>query len=179
MKTWKTDSIAQILPEEFYELIERNRQHIAKTFPGTLGNCKDFPATVAFLLQAAENQENATYYYFYLRDSTSQKLIGYLVIKNIDRHINKCEFGYFIDKDFEGRGITTQLVANTLAFCFDTLGMNKVYICTSTINTASQKVALKNGFVQEGVLRREFKNGQGILEDIVYFGLLKSDYYGV
>jgi ribosomal-protein-serine acetyltransferase len=176
MDTWRTDGIADILPEEFYGLIERNREHIAKTFPATLAGCPDFESTVAFLLQGAKNVDKGTYYYFYLRDIHSNLLIGYLVIKNIDRHINKCEFGYFIDKDFEGRGIMTQAVANTLAFCFDTLLMNKVYICTSLINTASQKVALKNGFVQEGILRREFKNGQGVLEDVAYFGLLKSGF---
>ena len=40
----------------------------------------------------------------------------------------------------------------------------------------SQKVATKNGFIQEGILREEFKNGEGKLEDIMYFGLIKSDY---
>ena len=34
----------------------------------------------------------------------------------------------------------------------------------------------KTWFSQEGILREEFKNEEGILEDIVYFGLLKSDY---
>ncbi|MFP9097615.1 GNAT family N-acetyltransferase [Flavobacterium sp. RHBU_24] len=176
MKTWKTDGITNILPEEFYALVARNREHIAKTFPVTLAGCTDFESTVAFLLQGAENVENGTYYYFYPRDISSGKLIGYLVVKNIDRHVSKCELGYFIDKDFQGLGITSKLVANALIFCFETLLMNKVYICTSTTNTASQKVALKNGFVQEGILKEEFKNGDGLLEDIVYFGLLKSDY---
>ena len=35
---------------------------------------------------------------------------------------------------------------------------------------------LKHHFKQEGILRDEFKNGDGILEDVVYFGLLKSEY---
>jgi ribosomal-protein-serine acetyltransferase len=54
--------------------------------------------------------------------------------------------------------------------------MNKVFICTSKINTASQRIATKHGFQQEGILREEFKSGDEMLEDIVYFGLLKSDY---
>jgi RimJ/RimL family protein N-acetyltransferase len=54
--------------------------------------------------------------------------------------------------------------------------MNKVYICTSKINLASQRIATKLGFQKEGILREEFKNGKAILEDIVYFGLLKSEY---
>jgi len=177
METWKTDGITDILPQEFYALIARNREHIAKTFPVTLAGCADFESTVVFLYQGANNVENGTDYYFYLRDTITNNLTGYLVVKNIDRKINKCELAYFIDKDCEGRGIITKAVTNILDFCFDTLLLNKVYICTSTTNTASQKVALKNGFVQEGILKEEFKNGDGVLEDIVYFGLLKSDYH--
>jgi ribosomal-protein-serine acetyltransferase len=54
--------------------------------------------------------------------------------------------------------------------------MNKIFICTSKTNFGSQQIALKNGFIQEGTLREEFKNHEGVLEDINYFGLLKSDY---
>ena len=54
--------------------------------------------------------------------------------------------------------------------------MNKIFICTSKINFGSQQIALKNGFILEGILRQEFKNGEGILEDINYYGLLNSDH---
>ena len=54
--------------------------------------------------------------------------------------------------------------------------MNKIFICTSKINFSSQQIALKNGFIYEGTLREEFKNFEGYLEDINYYGLLKSDY---
>ena len=83
---------------------------------------------------------------------------------------------YFIDTDFEGKGIISKAVSEVISFCFNELKMNKIFICTSKINFGSQQIALKNGFVQEGTLRQEFKNGEGILEDINYYGLLKSDY---
>ena len=88
----------------------------------------------------------------------------------------KCELAYFIDQDFEGQGIISKAVSQTIGFCFKELMMNKMYICTSKINTCSQRIASKNGFQKEGVLREEFKNGKANLEDIVYFGLLKSEY---
>lgn len=175
MSSWEINTIDAILPQEFFDLVERNRRHIVNTFPVTLSACSNFERTVAFLIQGAENQEKGEYFYFYLRDTQSKRLIGYICVKNINRYIDKCELGYFVDKDYQGQGITSQLVKATVAFCFDTLHLNKVYICTSPVNFASQKVALKNGFVQEGILKQEFKNGNGILEDIVYFGLLKSE----
>ena len=173
---WKIETIGTVLPEEFYNLIEANRNHIRKSFPITLSNCRDVKSTAKFLAESADNEAWKENYYFYIRNTETKILIGYIVIKNIETDIAKCELAYFIDKDFEGKGITTKAAGNTLVFCFGELKMNKVTIRTSTINAASQQIALKHGFAQEGILRQEFKNGEGILEDVLYFGLLKSDY---
>lgn len=167
--------INDITPEEFYELIARNREHIYKTFPVTATGCSSPDKAKTFIQNAADTEQKGNGYYFYLADAAGT-LKGYICIKNIEKKINKCELAYFIDKSLQGQGIITKMVGETVAFCFDKIGMNKVFICTSKTNIASQRVALKNGFVQEGILREEFKNGDGQLEDIMYFGLLKSRY---
>lgn len=174
--TWKTNRVTEILPEEFYALIDRNREHIRKTFPVTLAGCDDIEKTKDFIARAKQNEQNKENYYFYVRNTDSIALIGYVCIKNIDSKISKCELAYFVDTSFEGKGIITKVVGETIAFCFDELKMNKVFICTSTVNLASQRIAAKHDFVKEGILREEFKNGEGTLEDIVYWGLLKSEY---
>jgi ribosomal-protein-serine acetyltransferase len=173
---WKTNSITEILSGEFYNLIDRNRVHIAKTFPVTLAGCADPDKTKAFIAAAVENQNKKENYYFYLRNTVTNDLIGFVCVKNINLNILKCELAYFIDKDFEGKGITTKAVGETIAFCLNELEMNKVFICTSLVNKASQRIAIKHGFKQEGILREEFKNGEGVLEDVVYWGLLKSEH---
>lgn len=175
MRNWTTHTIAEILPEEFYALIDRNREHIARGFPVTVANNTSLEATVVALGQSVVNQEKGENHYRYLRDTETNALIGYVLVKNIDRKINKCELAYFVDKDFQGKGIITKAVAGLIAFCFSELGMNKITICTALDNTASQRIAIKHGFTREGILRREFKNGGGDLEDLIYFGLLKSD----
>jgi len=175
-KNWNIQTIDQILPEEFYALIDRNRNHISRTFPVTVSNCENFEKTIAFLAESVEKQEKNEGHYFYIRHSETKNLIGYVCIKNVDQKIRKCELAYFIDQDFEGKGIISEAVAQTIDFCFSQLSMNKVFICTSKINVGSQRIATKNGFSHEGVLREEFKSGEGILEDINYFGLLKSEW---
>lgn len=178
-KSWRTDSVHEITPDEFFNLISSNTAHLEKTFPGTLSNCTTLQSTIAFIDACRENQSARRNFYYYLRNGETNMLMGYVCIKNIDPKLTKCELAYFIDKDFEGRGIITKAVGDVLAVCFMELMMNKVYICTSTVNFASQKIALKHNFIQEGILRDEFRNGRGELEDIVYFGLLKSDYQNV
>ena len=173
---WKTERIESIFPEDFYALIEKNAKHIEKTFPVTLSHCLDLEKTKNFIAYNQDKENHKEGYYFYPRDIKTNALIGYLCIKSIDNRISKCELGYFVDEDYQGKGITSKLVSETLDFCFNTLKMNKVFICTSKINKASQQIALKHHFKQEGILRDEFKGGDGTLEDVVYFGLLKSEY---
>jgi ribosomal-protein-serine acetyltransferase len=173
---WKIETIDNILPEEFYNLIEKNKKHIEKTFPVTLANSDSLNKTQIFLKVSLEKEKNKEGYYFYARDINTNTLIGYLCVKTIDYRISKCELGYFIDQDYQGKGITSKMVANALDFCFNKLMLNKVFICTSEINLASQRIALKHNFKQEGILRDEFRNGDGELQNTVYFGLLKSEY---
>ena len=174
--SWTIEGISNIKPEEFYNLVDRNRQRIVQTFPITVSGCTTLKETVPFLKEAADNEIWHEGYYFYLRDSESNNLIGYVVVKNIELDAAVCELAYFIDKDYEGKGIITSAVGTTLNFCFGEMEMNKVTISTLPSNIASQKIALKLGFVQEGILRQEFRSGEGKLEDVVYFGLLKDEY---
>ncbi|WP_406844804.1 GNAT family N-acetyltransferase [Flavobacterium soyae] len=173
---WKTDRIENILPEEFYKLIDKNKNHIKKTFPVTLANSDSLEKAHNFLTVSLEKEKNKEGFHFYARDMKTNNLIGYLCIKSVDFRISKCELGYFIDEDFQGKGITSKMVSDALDFCFNELKMNKVFICTSEINLVSQRIALKHNFKQEGILRDEFRNGDGELQNTVYFGLLKSEY---
>ncbi|MEO8238732.1 MAG: GNAT family protein [Flavobacterium sp.] len=173
---WKTDRIENILPEEFYKLIDKNKDHIGKTFPVTLANSDSLKKAHDFLAVSLDKEKNKEGYYFYARDMRANALIGYLCVKTIDYRISKCELGYFVDEDYQGKGITSKMVSDALDFCFNELMLNKVFICTSEVNLASQRIALKHNFKQEGILRDEFRNGDGELQNTVYFGLLKSEY---
>ncbi len=57
---------------------------------------------------------------------------------------------------------------------FNEVGLNKVYCRVAPNNIASNRVAQKNGFELEGVLKQEFRIQDGSLIDLNYYGLLKS-----
>jgi len=172
----KIDRIEHVLPKEFYNLVNKNSNHIGKTFPLTLANSDSLKKAEDFLEVSRNKEKTKEGFYFYARDIQTHNLIGYLCVKTIDYRISKCELGYFVDEDYQGKGITSKMVVDALDFCFNELKMNKVFICTSEINLASQRIALKHNFKQEGILRDEFRNGDGELQNTVYFGLLKSEY---
>ena len=174
---WELLRLEDIRAEAFYQLVKTNKDFIEKGFPVTVSRCASLEKTIAFLKENTEKVAQKEGYYFYLRHLQTQKLIGYFCVKNLNFSIYKAELAYFIDQDFANQGIVSGVLPQILDFCFETLGMNKVFICTSRHNLASQRVAEKLGFKNEGLLRQEFRNESGVLEDIYYFGLLKSDYY--
>ena len=173
---WKLDKIEDIHFKGFFELIDRNKDRLKNTFPVTLSHCLNLEETKDFLAFNTIKEKNKENYFFFVKNIETNKLIGYIGVKKIDYHISKCELFYFIDTDFEGKGIISKAVSEVIEFCFNELKMNKIFICTSKINFGSQQIALKNGFILEGTLREELKNGDGVLEAINYYGLLKSDY---
>ncbi len=173
---WKLDKIEDIHFKGFFDLIDRNKDRLKNTFPVTLSHCLNLEETKNFLAFNTIKEKSKENYFFFIKNLETNKLIGYIGIKKIDYHISKCELFYFIDTDFEGKGIISKAVSEVIELCFNELKMNKIFICTSKINFGSQQIALKNGFILEGTLREEFKNGDGVLEAINYYGLLKSDF---
>lgn len=168
--------VKDIQPQAFFNLIEKNRQHLKKGFPYTILKCATPDTAKLLVKEYIQQEESKELYTFYLKNIKSNKLIGHINVKNINISVSKCELGYFVDKEYEGIGITSKGVSEIISFCFSELHMNKIFVCAARENIGSQQVALKNGFQQEGILRKEFKNPEGELHDIVYFGLLKSDY---
>ena len=90
---WKIDRIENILPEEFYKLIDNNRNHIGKTFPITLANSDSLEKADDFLEVSILKEKNNEGFYFYARNIKTNDLIGYLCVKTIDYRISKCELG--------------------------------------------------------------------------------------
>lgn len=166
----------KIDPETFYSLISQNTEHLKIGFPYTIRACSTLEKTKKFLEKNIKTQQQKKGYYFFIFDTETSSLAGLINIKNINRKIPMCELGYFIDEKLQGKGIMSKGVAIIVKFCFEQMKMNKIFICTDPSNIGSQRVALKNGFLQEGILRNEFKDPDGQVHDVVYFGLLKDDY---
>ena len=69
----------------------------------------------------------------------------------------------------------TKALAEMINYCFGTLKLNKLFLRSSPLNFGSIKAAEKNGFKLEGFMRKDFKNGNGVLIDIAYYGLLNKE----
>ncbi|MFA5886711.1 MAG: GNAT family N-acetyltransferase [Patescibacteria group bacterium] len=76
------------------------------------------------------------------------------------------EIGYFIDEKYWGRGIASQAVKLIEEEGLKKLGLRRIEIMMQPANKASEKVALKNGYIKEGRLRKYIKDKKGEMKDV-------------
>ncbi len=158
--------------EAFCAFILKNKNRISASAPVTVRAVTDVASCRAFILDRKEKIKRKEIFAFALFQKNSQKPIGNLVIMNIDWTIPKGEIGYFIDADFEGKGITTLLVKAVCDYAFNDLGFNKMIMRIGNGNKGSRRIAEKNLFQVEGILRKDYRNYENELVDVIYFSKL-------
>jgi ribosomal-protein-serine acetyltransferase len=156
------------------KMVLRDKERLVDYFPVSVGSMVDISSTKKYILEKIQQTERKETFTFILHDTKTSKPIGIVFIKSIDWRTPKAELAYFIDKEQEGKGITSKALKHIIDYSFNKLKMNKLFLRVAPENIASQRVALKNGFVKEGVLRKDFKRANGKLTDVYYYGLVKE-----
>lgn len=173
---YKLERIQDVSFEAFFNLIYTNKSYIEKGFAGTVKRCQTKEGAKILFKEWALEEIKSKYFSFFIKSIQTTTIVGLVNIKNIDYSINKCEIGYFISEQVAGKGIVSKFTSDVVTYSFEELQMNKVFLRISPENIGSQKVAFNNGFKKEGVLREEYKGFEDKLEDVMYFGLLKTYY---
>ncbi len=159
--------------DAFFHLIDHDRVLFATYFPVTTSRTTDPHSTLGYmrdLVAQASAQEN--YCYLILQDASSEP-VGAIFLRSFDRRVGKCELAYFVASDQQGKGIASSAVAWAVDEAFRTHGMNKVFLRVDPGNAASIRVAEKNGFEREGLLRQDFRTNDDRLLDVIVFGKLR------
>lgn len=106
----------------------------------------------------------------------SSRRFGEARINNLDAKNKKCEIGAHIgEQDFKGKGLGKEIFKALTDYCFNELGMNKVYLRVFKFNEIAINLYKKLGFKEEGILRKDiFKKGK--YEDIIIMSVLKDEW---
>jgi ribosomal-protein-alanine N-acetyltransferase len=78
------------------------------------------------------------------------------------------ELGYFVDKEYFNRGIASLAVKALEEIAFEKLGLVRLEIRMDPRNKASEKVAIKNNFEKEGLLRKVHKFNNYYYDNLLY-----------
>ena len=94
--------------------------------------------------------------------------IGVLREDGADVHRYTAEFGYWLGREFWGRGIMTEVVRAFSDWALEAFELQRLAAYVFSSNPASARILEKCGFVLEGRLRRNvFKAGEH-LDSLVY-----------
>jgi [ribosomal protein S5]-alanine N-acetyltransferase len=101
------------------------------------------------------------------------KLVGAIGIK-INQHRKYAgEIGYFVDENYWGKGIASQAVKLVEKEGFKKLKLSRIEILMQPANKASEKVAIKNNYKKEGLMKKTIKSRSGEMKDAYLYAKVK------
>jgi ribosomal-protein-serine acetyltransferase len=159
--------------EGFLRLIEAERDDLTTYFPVTTARMTDHRSARRYVSELLDQAKARTMYCFVLRDHEGGDPAGAVFLKQLDWSVPKCEVAYFVGSTYRRQGFATYGVIWAVDHAFSVLGMKKVYARVDPDNTASISVLESCGFQQEGLLRQDFRTGDGRVLDVCTFGKLR------
>lgn len=94
---------------------------------------------------------------------------------SINKKHENGEIGYWIGKQYWGKGYCTEAAGAVVKYGFEVLGLNRIHATHMSRNPASGRVMQKIGMKYEGRLRQDRKKWDKF-EDMELYGILRSDY---
>lgn len=158
--------------EELFTVINNNREHLRHWLPWvdatqTVKDSEKFILDSLYLLEAQEGIAMGIFW--------EKKLIGGIGMLNWNHQLKQAHIGYWLDKNFEGKGLMILSAQHFINYIFQELGLNKIEIRFISENKRSAALVKRLHATVEGVLRDSyFQNG--VYEDIVVAGILKREW---
>lgn len=135
-------SLIKACPELAYEycsLIDKNREYLKKTVPW-IDNVKDVECQKRYF--ATVNQEILDKLLIKYED----RVVGEIHLQHYDRTKNEIEIGYWIDENYQGKGIVKQSAMAVLDYVFNELKVDRVNLYCNIENARSENLAKALGF---------------------------------
>lgn len=115
-------------------------------------------------------------FFVFINEGGTEQLAGGLTLSNIRRRAAQfVTLGYWMGRDYAGRGLMTEAVSLVIPFVFDTLALHRIHAAFLPDNMASRRVLEKNGFREEG-FAENYLQIDGRWADHVLFGLTRERY---
>ena len=154
----------------FFNLIDTNRARLSEYFAGTVANTKTLEDTLNYCKLIDQRVKNKSYFPFIIINKENNSFIGLIDIKNMDWGVPKAEIGYFIDFEYEGKGIISQALNYVIVYLTKEYQFKKLLCRVNSKNLGSINVALKNGFELEGTIRNDYRTTNNKVVDLNYYG---------
>ncbi|WP_211748443.1 GNAT family N-acetyltransferase [Paenibacillus sp. Marseille-Q4541] len=102
------------------------------------------------------------------------QFVGSSGLHRIDWDVRKFEIGYWLRSSYAGQGYMTEAVEAVTNYAIHELAANRIEIRCDARNVKSAKVAERNGFVLEGILRGDSLDVNHQLSDTMVFSKVRG-----
>lgn len=100
---------------------------------------------------------------------------GFAILQNVGSE-NQCVRLRRIAVQDAGRGTGSRLLRSLLKICFDDLGAHRVELFVFEDNERARRAYLKNGFVEEGIVRDIHRDAEGNFRSMRLMSILKPEW---
>jgi len=107
---------------------------------------------------------------------SGNKFIGNVGVVQRSVTNKMAEIGYWLDIDARGHGVMTRAVSQMQRLLFNSDDVIRIQIRAAVENVRSCAVAQRLGYVKEGVMRQAEVVRDGLVQDIVVYSKLKSEW---
>lgn len=156
---------------DLFEAVNNNREHLSRFLPwvGNMKTVDDFTRYLQHCELLYQQKTEVSFVIFF-----EGKAAGRIGLHYIHPHNKVAAIGYWLSKEYEGKGIILRSCKAIIQYGFETLALNRIEIKAAVENIRSQAVPEKLHFTREGLLRQaEWVNGEYL--DLYLYSLLKNE----
>lgn len=128
----------------------------------------------AWINSHRENYNQGRLVTFAITRRADEALLGAISLSPNSDH-ERAELGYWMGKPYWNQGYCTEAARAVVRYGFEAFKLNRIYASHLSRNPASGRVMQKIGMQYEGRFRQHLKKW-GVLEDVEWYGLLRSEY---
>lgn len=156
INSFHIDFLKQEDAESLSEMMVSNSNRFKRYFPITLSKNLSLQNSEKYIIEKDKEREAKSEYTFAIKESTTFKIAGIIILKEINWNIKQGEFAYCIDMNFENKGIMSKAILAVSNFAFDVIGLDKLQIIVHKDNIGSAKVAQNCNFIWKKTLLNEY-----------------------
>jgi len=160
----------------YFEMLRLNWGHLFEFLPSFLMNVQNEEDVIEEFSRQKTEWNARNLFIFGIWKKATGIYIGECYLANPEWDVPRIEVGYFIVKASIGQGYATEAAKATIRYAFEHMYVSRVDLRCSSENNASIRVAEHCGFVQEGRFRQNHRKKDGTLVDMLWYGLLLSEW---
>jgi RimJ/RimL family protein N-acetyltransferase len=156
-----------------YDLLDNNRSRLEGLFAPSLWPVYNVEESEMLVRKKLADWLLQKSFAFGVWHFQTAKAVGFVELFDFAPEVPRASLHFFIDRDYEGKGIMTEVLREVIQFGFRQLELQRIDLYTASDNFAAQRLARKTGFTRDGDLRGYFRKPGGELMDVVLLSINK------